>query len=594
MAVNTYKQDEKVSKTSKRSTMLRTLAYLKDYKLQTAAAIVMIILQTLIVAVLPTLSQRAVDVDIANGDVDGLIRTIVLAAGLGLAIWLLTVGYKKILAVVTNKIVYDIRKEAFDHLQTLSLYYFDSRPTGKILSRLINDVSSLKEMFTRLIATLIPNLALIIAVVVVMLAINPALSLSAFAVLPLLVASLIVIMVKGFKNWMDYRQKNSNMNAYTHESYTGIKVIQAFNAEPETIEEGDRIMQDVNDSWVKAVRRSDLLNIVIAWSQGIGYFILYLFAVKWLKLGATSVGELIAFASYISLFWQPIRALAAAFNQFTNQVTSAERVYELLDTQSILQEIPDARTLTVKDGKVDFEHIDFAYPDEPDVEVLHDLNLHVKPGQMIALVGPTGAGKTTIVNLLSRFYDPTSGTVLIDDQDISQVTLSSLRSNVGVMTQDSFLFSGTIRENLVYGKPDATQDEIENACSQLGLDEFIASQPQGLDSKVSQESLSQGQKQLVALARTLIADPRILLLDEATSAIDTQTEELVQKGMATLMHGRTSFVVAHRLSTIVKADCILVIQDKGIAEQGTHKELLERNGIYAALYKSQFEELEKD
>lgn len=594
MAVNTYKQDEKVSKTSKRSTMLRTLAYLKDYKLQTAAAIVMIILQTLIVAVLPTLSQRAVDVDIANGDVDGLIRTIVLAAGLGLAIWLLTVGYKKILAVVTNKIVYDIRKEAFDHLQTLSLYYFDSRPTGKILSRLINDVSSLKEMFTRLIATLIPNLALIIAVVVVMLAINPALSLSAFAVLPLLVASLIVIMVKGFKNWMDYRQKNSNMNAYTHESYTGIKVIQAFNAEPETIEEGDRIMQDVNDSWVKAVRRSDLLNIVIAWSQGIGYFILYLFAVKWLKLGATSVGELIAFASYISLFWQPIRALAAAFNQFTNQVTSAERVYELLDTQSILQEIPDARTLTVKDGKVDFEHIDFAYPDEPDVEVLHDLNLHVKPGQMIALVGPTGAGKTTIVNLLSRFYDPTSGTVLIDDQDISQVTLSSLRSNVGVMTQDSFLFSGTIRENLVYGKPDATQAEIENACSQLGLDEFIASQPQGLDSKVSQESLSQGQKQLVALARTLIADPRILLLDEATSAIDTQTEELVQKGMATLMHGRTSFVVAHRLSTIVKADCILVIQDKGIAEQGTHKELLERNGIYAALYKSQFEELEKD
>lgn len=594
MAVNTYKQDEKVSKTSKRSTMLRTLAYLKDYKLQTAAAIVMIILQTLIVAVLPTLSQRAVDVDIANGDVDGLIRTIVLAAGLGLAIWLLTVGYKKILAVVTNKIVYDIRKEAFDHLQTLSLYYFDSRPTGKILSRLINDVSSLKEMFTRLIATLIPNLALIIAVVVVMLAINPALSLSAFAVLPLLVASLIVIMVKGFKNWMDYRQKNSNMNAYTHESYTGIKVIQAFNAEPETIEEGDRIMQDVNDSWVKAVRRSDLLNIVIAWSQGIGYFILYLFAVKWLKLGATSVGELIAFASYISLFWQPIRALAAAFNQFTNQVTSAERVYELLDTQSILQEIPDARTLTVKDGKVDFEHIDFAYPDEPDVEVLHDLNLHVKPGQMIALVGPTGAGKTTIVNLLSRFYDPTSGTVLIDDQDISQVTLSSLRSNVGVMTQDSFLFSGTIRENLVYGKPDATQAEIENACSQLGLDEFIASQPQGFDSKVSQESLSQGQKQLVALARTLIADPRILLLDEATSAIDTQTEELVQKGMATLMHGRTSFVVAHRLSTIVKADCILVIQDKGIAEQGTHKELLERNGIYAALYKSQFEELEKD
>ena len=213
---------------------------------------------------------------------------------------------------------------------------------------------------------------------------------------------------------------------------------------------------------------------------------------------------------------------------------------------------------------------------------------------MIALVGPTGAGKTTIVNLLSRFYDPTSGTVLIDDQDISQVTLSSLRSSVGVMTQDSFLFSGSIRENLLYGKPEATQDEMENACHRLGLDEFIKSQPDGFDSKVSQESLSQGQKQLVALARTLIADPKILLLDEATSAIDTQTEELVQAGMATLMKGRTSFVVAHRLSTIVKADRILVIQDKGIAEQGTHKELLEKNGIYDALYKSQFEELDMD
>ncbi len=592
MAVNTYKQDEKVSKTSKRSTMLRTIAYLKDYKFQTAMAIIMIVVETLIVAIMPTLSQRAVDVDIANGDVQGLIRTLAIAAILGLSIWLLTMGYKKILAAVTNKIVYDIRKEAFDHLQTLSLYYFDSRPTGKILSRLINDVSSLKDMFTRLIATLIPNLALIIAVVVVMLILNPVLSLSAFIVLPLLVTSLVLIMVKGFKNWMDFRQKNSNMNAYTHESYTGIKVIQAFNAEPETIEEGDRILEEVNSSWVKAVKRSDLLNIVIFWTQGIGYFVLYLFAVKWLKLGATSVGELIAFASYISLFWQPIRALAAAFNQFTNQVTSAERVFELLDTESILQEIPNARALEVKNGKVDFENINFAYPDEPNVEVLHNLTLHVEPGQMIALVGPTGAGKTTIVNLLSRFYDPTDGKVFIDGQDISQVTLASLRSSVGVMTQDSFLFSGTIRENLLYGKPNATQEEMEDACNKLGLASFIKMQPDGFDSKVSQDSLSQGQKQLVALARTLIANPKILLLDEATSAIDTQTEELVQKGMAMLMKGRTSFVVAHRLSTIVKADRILVIQDKGIAEQGTHKELLEKNGIYAALYKSQFEELD--
>ena len=594
MAVNTYKQDENVSNVSNGKTLLRTIKYLKDYKAQTALAIVMILTQTIIVAMLPSFSERAVDVDIAGGDVHGLIMTMALASLLAISSWLLSMGFKKILANVTNKIIYDVRRQAFDHLQTLSLYYFDSRPTGKILSRLINDVSSLKEMFTRLITTLIPNLALIIAVVIIMLKSSPVLSLSAFIIVPLLVVSIYFVTIKGFKNWMDFRQKNSNMNAYTHESYAGIKVIQAFDAEKETIEEGDKIMKDVEKSWVKAVRRADLLNIVINWSMGIGYFILYLFAVKWLKLGASSVGQLIAFASYIALFWQPIRSLAAAFNQFTNQVTSAQRVFELLDTESILQEQPDATELTVNNGEVTFENICFAYPDEPDVEIIHDLNLQVKQGEMIALVGPTGAGKTTIVNLIARFYDPVSGRVLIDGQDISKVTLASLRQGVGVMTQDSFLFSGTIKENLLYGKPEATDEEMTNACHKLGLDDLIMSQPQGFDSKVSQDSLSQGQKQLIALARTLIADPKILLLDEATSAIDTRTEELVQAGMAILMQGRTSFVVAHRLSTIVKADRILVIQNKGIAEQGNHKQLMEKNGIYADLYNSQFEELDKD
>ncbi|MBO4717942.1 MAG: ABC transporter ATP-binding protein, partial [Spirochaetales bacterium] len=431
-------------------------------------------------------------------------------------------------------------------------------------------------------------------VVIIMLRANPVLSLSAFLVVPLLVVSIYFVMIKNFKNWMDFRQKNSNMNAYTHESYAGIKVIQAFSAERETIEEGDKIMKDVEKSWVKAVRRADLLNIVIHWSMGIGYFVLYLFAIKWLKLGESSVGQLIAFATYIALFWQPIRSLAATFNQFTNQVTSAQRVFELLDTESILQEIPDAKELKVTEGEVDFRNITFAYPDEPDKEVLHDMSLCVRPGEMIALVGPTGAGKTTIVNLISRFYDPVSGQVLIDGQDISKVTLASLRANIGVMTQDSFLFSGTIRENLLYGRPDATEEQMKDACHQLGMDDMINSQPEGFDSQISQDSLSQGQKQLIALARTLIADPKILLLDEATSAIDTRTEELVQAGMALLMKGRTSFVVAHRLSTIVKADRILVIQNKGIAEEGTHKELMKKKGIYADLYNSQFEELDKE
>lgn len=591
MAVNTYRQDEKTSDVSNFRTLVRTLGYLKKFRFKTIASIAMILVQTLIVAVLPMICEYAVDVNIANGDAAALIRTMIAGSGLVLVSWLLTLGYKRILADVTNRIVYDIRREAFDHLQTLSLFYFDSRPTGKILSRLIGDVSSLKEMFTKLITTVIPNVALVISVLVIMVKSSPALSLSAIILLPLLILSIYFITIRGFKNWMSFRHKNSNMNAYTHEAYTGIKVIQAFGAEKETIEEADRIVKDVEKAWNKAVRRADLLNFVIFWSMGIGYFILYLFAVRWLKLGQTSVGQLIAFASYIALFWEPVKSIASALNQFTNQLTSAQRVFELLDTQSILQEVPDATQLKVTSGEVEFKNITFAYPDEPDVQIIRDLNLHVNPGEMIALVGPTGAGKTTIINLIARFYDPVEGKVLIDGQDISKVTLTSLRSNIGVMTQDSFLFSGTVKENLLYGNPEATEDQMRWACTKLGLDDMIMSLPRGFDSHLEQDTLSQGQKQLIALARTLIADPRILLLDEATSAIDTRTEELVQKGMSILMKGRTSFIVAHRLSTIVRADRILVIQDKGIAESGTHSQLLSENGIYVNLYNSQFEDI---
>lgn len=591
MAVNTYRQDEKTSDVSNFRTLVRTLGYLKKFRFKTIASIAMILVQTLIVAVLPMICEYAVDVNIVNGDAAALIRTMIAGSGLVLVSWLLTLGYKRILADVTNRIVYDIRREAFDHLQTLSLFYFDSRPTGKILSRLIGDVSSLKEMFTKLITTMIPNVALVLSVLVIMVKSSPALSLSAIILLPLLILSIYLITIRGFKNWMSFRHKNSNMNAYTHEAYTGIKVIQAFGAEKETIEEADRIVKDVEKAWNKAVRRADLLNFVIFWSMGIGYFILYLFAVRWLKLGQTSVGQLIAFASYIALFWEPVKSIASALNQFTNQLTSAQRVFELLDTQSILQEVPDATQLKVTSGEVEFKNITFAYPDEPDVQIIRDLNLHVNPGEMIALVGPTGAGKTTIINLIARFYDPVEGKVLIDGQDIAKVTLTSLRSNIGVMTQDSFLFSGTVKENLLYGNPEATEDQMRWACTKLGLDDMIMSLPQGFDSHLEQDTLSQGQKQLIALARTLIANPRILLLDEATSAIDTRTEELVQKGMSILMKGRTSFIVAHRLSTIVRADRILVIQDKGIAESGTHSQLLSENGIYVNLYNSQFEDI---
>lgn len=591
MAVNTYRKDEELITTSKKSLLLRVLSYYRKYRLKVALVILMVVFCSGVLVILPRFAEHAIDVDIANGDMHGLMVTMGISISLSLLTWLFYVLREHILSRITNEIVYDIRKEAFDHLQTLSLYYFDSRPTGKILSRLISDISSLKDMLTRLISSLIPNVVLLAGIITIMFVANAKLALSVFVVVPFLVLSIYFVTVKGFRNWESYRTKSSNMNAYVHESYSGIKVIQAFNAENEAVEENDRVIGEVQKAWNKAVRRADLLNIVTAWSQGLGYFVLYLFAVKWLKMGESSVGEIVAFASYIVLFWQPIRALAAMYNQLTNQLTGAGRVFDLMDTESILQEAPDATELKVSKGKVDFKNISFAYPDEPDVEILHNVNFTAKPGEMIALVGPTGAGKTTIVNLLVRFYDPVAGKVLIDGQDISKATLSSLRRNIGVMTQDPFLFSGTIRENLLYGKQDATNEELISACQRIGLDEYILSLPKGFDSEVSQETMSQGQKQLIALARTLIADPAIIMLDEATSAIDTRTEQLVQAGMSVLMKGRTSFVVAHRLSTIVKADRIMVIQNKGIAEEGTHKELLEKNGLYAGLYKAQFEDI---
>ncbi|MCR4676303.1 MAG: ABC transporter ATP-binding protein/permease [Sphaerochaetaceae bacterium] len=591
MAVNTYRKDEESFGGSKKNILLRVLRYYSAYKWKVAVIILLVLTSSFIITAIPKFAEHAIDVDVANRDVRGLIITCSISAGLSLLLWLVMVVREHMLSRITNEIVYKIRKQAFDHLQTLSLYYFDSRPTGKILSRLINDVSSLKEMLTRLISAIIPNVALIVLITIILFASNAKLALSVLIVVPFLVLFIYFVTIKGFVNWENFRKKNSNMNAYTHESYTGIRVIQAFGAEKEATEEADRVMEEVRVGWVKAVRRADLLNIVIAWSQGLGYFVLYFFAVKWLRLGASSVGELVAFATYMSLFWQPIRSLAAMYNQLTNQITGAGRVFELLDTESILQEKENAGELKVTDGRVEFDHISFAYPDEPEIEILSDLSFTVEPGQMIALVGPTGAGKTTIVNLLVRFYDPVSGEVRIDGQDISDVTLASLRRNIGVMTQEPFLFSGTIRENLTYGKPDATDEEVISACRRIGLEDFILMQNGGLDAVVSQDTMSQGQKQLIALARTLIADPKVLLLDEATSAIDTRTEQLVQAGMAVLMKGRTSFVVAHRLSTIVNADRIMVISHKGIAEEGSHRELLKKGGLYADLYRSQFEEL---
>ncbi|HIV99233.1 MAG TPA: ABC transporter ATP-binding protein/permease [Candidatus Ornithospirochaeta avicola] len=592
MSMETFRTDEKTVRLDKKSIIKRTIRYLSPFKRRIALAVSFMFIAAFIVIILPKITEYAIDVAVYNKDMRGLVIAVSSGAVLCVLWYLLTMIRAKIMAGVTNRVVYSIRKDAYCHLQTLGLFYFDSRPTGKILSRLINDISNMKDMLTQLVTNIIPNLFIILAVMLAMFISNATLALSALLVVPFFALLVYIVAIKGFVNWENYRKKQSNLNAFSHENYSGIRIIQAYAAEKEREEEFEKIINDVESSWNKAVKRADLMNVVYCISNGLGIISLYTIAFVFLGYDSSSVGELIAFTSYLILFWNPIRQLAMTYNQLTNNITAAGRVFEMMDTESTVTEAYDASEYEIKDGTVDFVNVSFAYPDEVDKIILSDVSFHIKKGERIALVGPTGAGKTTIINLVARFYDPLDGKVLIDGFDIRKMKFSSLRKSVAVMTQDPFIFKASIMENLKYGKEDATEEEVMSACHLIGADDFILKEKDGYNTLISSASLSQGQRQLIALVRTLLMNPSVIILDEATSSIDTNTEMLVQKGIDTLLKGRTSFTVAHRLSTIRNADRIFVIQDRGVAEEGTHEQLLEKeNGLYRALYLAQFEEV---
>lgn len=588
MSVRSNNEAGRKKKSSRSALLLRVLRYMSAYRKETVAVILIMMASALILTYLPTLMQNAVDVQIANRDMAGLVRVTMIFIVLVIFWWLLYIARVRIIGRVSNKVVLTIRDEVFAHLQTLGLYFFDSRPTGTILSRLIGDITSLKEMLNQLVVILVPNVFFILCISVAMFLTDAHLALGAFVSLPVIVIGTFAIMGLGYPLWQSFHNKQGDIAGYSHEAFSGMKIIQSFSAEEESRQGFERINNEVYQSWVKAVRLMDTLGIVIDLSQAIGYVMLYVVAIYRLRIDASSVGELIAFATYISLFWQPVRQLANMYNQLASNLAAASRVFELLDEKSALCEdtaLPDLPSL---DGAVTFKDVTFAYPDEPERNVLEKLSFSVRSGEHIALVGPTGAGKTTIINLLSRFYEPVEGCVLIDGHDISRYSLASLRGQVGVMTQESYLFSGTILENIRYGMEGATEEEVREACLLTGADGFISRLTDGYYTEVSSSSLSQGQKQLVALSRTILKNPRILILDEATSSIDTHTELLVQKGIAKVLEGRTSFTVAHRLSTIRNSDRIFVVDQKGILEEGSHDELLARGGAYAALYNAQF------
>ena len=592
MAVNSFREDEFMENTDKRKIIGRLFSYLLEYKGILLAVLLCMGVTVAISLINPLLIEEAIDHYIAASDFVGLMRLGFFALGLNLVFIVMVKIRMYTMSVVSNKILLSIRQDLYEHIQTLSFAFFDSRPTGKILARIIGDVNSLKDVFVNSVTTLIPEFVTVVGVVVIMMAKDWRLALASLSTIPIMVAGIWFVQTVSHRRWQIFRKKSSNLNAYVHEDIAGMHVVQSFGAEPETQEIFSDLTDEHQQAFVNAVRTADMFGPVVDFCWGIGTMMLYLIGIRYLGFERVSVGLLVAFGTYINMFWNPIMNLSNFYNSLVTNLTAAERIFDILDTEADIVDAPDVEELPDIRGEVAFSHVSFTYDrgTPAETKVLEDVSFTVAQGETIALVGPTGAGKTTIVNLISRFYDIEEGTITVDGYDLTKVSIESLRRQMGVMTQDNFIFHGTVRENILYGKLDATEEEMNAAAKAVNAHDFIMRMEKGYDTELKEHGagLSIGQRQLIAFARTMVSMPKILILDEATSSIDTHTEILVQKGIEALLSGRTSFVIAHRLSTIQNADRIFVIDDGGILEQGSPEELMEKKGAYYNLYMKQF------
>ncbi len=595
MAVNSFREDEQMKNTQKKQIILRLFSYMNKYKLAVFGVLCCMGVTVAIKLINPLLIETAIDDHVAENDMNGLMLIGLIAVIINVLYFILIKVRMYTMSVISNKILLDIRQELYEHIQKLSFKFFDSRPTGKILARIIGDVNSLKEVLTNAVTTLIPDFITVVGVVIIMAVKDWKLTIAALCSLPFMVAGIFFIQSTGHKRWQIHRKKTSNLNAYVHEEIAGMSVVQSFSAEDETYDVLCDLTDQNRDSFINACARSDMFGPTVDFCWGIGTMMLYLVGVKFIGAPKVSVGLLMAFGTYINMFWNPIMNLSNFYNQVVTNLSAAERIFDIMDTKPDIASENDAVELPPIKGEVKFEDVSFIYDKGTPAEtrVLENVSFTIKPGETIALVGPTGAGKTTIVNLISRFYDIDSGKIFIDGYDLTEVSLESLRRQMGIMTQDNFIFHGTVRDNIMYGKLDASEEEMIAAAKAVNAHDFIMKLENGYDTVLKEKGagLSIGQRQLIAFARTMISDPKILILDEATSSIDTHTEILVQKGIEALLKGRTSFVIAHRLSTIQNADRIFVINGGGIMEQGTPKQLLEKKGAYYDLYMAAFAEL---
>ena len=587
--LNNIEKDEEIVRRSKREIIIRLIAYLKPYKAKSMIVILLMILVMLCNVVNPYLLQQAIDVHVVNKNINGILLIGGLLLVINIFAWIASKIRWTMISKITNNILVNIRYELYEHIQKLSFDFFDNRPVGKILARVVGDVNALKNLFNQSIQTLIPELLSLVCVAIAMFILNIKLAMACVILLPFLTIAMFYIEIHSRKRWEVFRNKRSNLNGFTHEDFSGIKVVQAFANEKNTEKNFRKMVKEQKEAFLNAVRLNDCFWPLVELSWGIGTLIVFAVGYRLILSGEIQVGKLIAFSMYTGMFWRPIMNLSSFYNTLITNFAAADRIFDILDENPDIENIGQAPKMSRIEGNVEFRNIDFSY--NAGGKVLNNINFKVNSGDRIALVGATGSGKTTIISLLSRFYDPTNGEILVDGKNIKYVDLYSYRSQMGIMLQDTFLFSSTIMENIRYGRLDATDEEVINAAKAVNAHEFIMKLENGYDTEVNERGsrLSLGQRQLVSFARALLANPRILILDEATSNIDTQTEILVQKGIEKLIKGRTSFVIAHRLSTIRDCDKILVISEGEIIEAGTHDELLRNKGMYYDLYSAQYE-----
>ncbi|WP_216828588.1 ABC transporter ATP-binding protein [Alkalihalobacterium elongatum] len=589
-----YSLDSAIEKPFNWPQMIRLFSYMKPYsKNLLPLAIAAMIISTAVRLTTPVLiGVYALNNVIYQRDMNALVHVVVLIAGLYMLSWLANTLRIRWMNKLGQNVIYDLRQSLFKHIQRLSHRFFDQRSAGSILVRVTNDVNSLQDLFTNGVINLLMDVLLLIGIFVILFVYSPELTLAIMVILPIMFIISTSLRRKIRRSWQVVRVKQSQINSHLNESIQGIRVTQSYTQERENMSFFNEMNEDNFKAWRNATQQNAMFRPFVEMSNAIGTAILIWYGVFLIQSGSIDIGTFVMFAFFLGMFWEPISRLGQVYNQLLMGMASSERIFEFLDEKPSVPEKDGAQDIKKIKGHITFEDVEFAY--DAKRKALDGINLEMKPGETVALVGHTGSGKTTIVNLISRFYDPTSGAVKIDGQDLRDLTLDSIRQQVSIVLQDTFIFSGTIMENIRFGRPEATDEEVKQAAEMVGASSFIEQLKNGYETEVEERGniLSVGERQLLSFARVLLANPQILILDEATASIDTETEQKIQNALQTLLKGRTAIIIAHRLSTIRETDNIIVLDHGQIVEQGNHEVLMNHQGHYYNLVRAQFQAME--